>query len=623
MGRLLLLLIAASAVSSAALFNGETDNDAVETHVRSQNRALVRETAEDALAVVLDDAVDPAARRWRPGLSIGTTFEVDGQRIEVDRYALEDFGQTALVGLTAYRGGVAHRTEGRFRIADPDWPTPLWIASPYVIADVHPDALFDGTDPSRGGRPTYFDATRFSDYRLDGVLDTGDLVGDVGALLAAARGPDGGFSVVPDMDAVLALHTAPSITELYGRAIARFDAGLDTRIAGAHEVTGTETYGTYNDREDPDSRIVIVDGPLTVSGTLRGNGLLIVEGDLTVTGRLRWDGLVLVLDDGSETSDQLLTVDLEAGDVRIRGGLLIDQEAPPPGGHVDLTVNRDLTGLWATPAGEVGASTPAAAIYGAGWAFYNHAHRFDHKVPEVRSLYFAERGSDRHEFYTSFRKTLTDITTAYPGEEVYVRFDNVHNHGSATFQLRAGGDELAGAVSSGFGLEARAGDRWASPSYAPGDIDDLLVDVRSLRQLAHLTDGDTPASALWGGGACAVRPDCLGKLDDRDGALTVQIVLDKTDVALYEATIYWHTHAPGQPEAVMEEADDAAWREAIKSGAAQYGTSLRIGDGTVLRYDVNRVAGITSRLGFNALSVRHLGSFVEHLDTRAVHGTGS
>ena len=629
MGRLLLLIVASAALSGALLFAGGRTETA-EVHARSQNRALVRETADDALSTVLDDALDPRARRWRSRLTVGDEFEVDGHRVVVDAFELDATGHTATIGLTAYRGGVAHRTVGRYRIAEPDWPTALWVSAPYARATVDPTTVVEGRDPDpkRGTRPFYFDRSRFDAYRLDRVLSVDDLRADFQNPLRAARGGDLPLEVVSSMDRVLAEFKAPSVTELYGRALAEFDPSRDVRHAGGWTVDRDVRYGNVGNRKDPDSRIVVVDGPLVVPDgrTLRGNGIVVVRGDLTVEGTMIWDGLVLVMDDGSDPADQQLTVDLERGRAVFRGGLIVDQEAPPPGGHSDLTVNRDLSGEWRQPYGEVFGGTPAQAKYRRTYAFYQHTHRLEKEIGGRTIRFLA------HDAHTQLAGTLRDIAARYPGERVYVRFDNHENHGASTFSVKAAGKTYDGAVGVGFGARARTGDSWASPAFLPGDLTDLTVDVRSLRLLAHLTDGREPASTWWNAGSswwrsvratdntCSSRPLCIGYMNDRDGALTVQVVRDRNDAVLYEASVYWHTHADGQPEAVQEAAADEAWRTAIRAGTARYGAEIKIGKKSSLVYDVNRISGITGRLGFNALDVGHLGTFTEHAEVEAVHG---
>ena len=178
-----------------------------------------------------------------------------------------------------------------------------------------------------------------------------------------------------------------------------------------------------------------------------------------------------------------------------------------------------------------------------------------------------------------------------------------------------GGQAYTGAIATGFGTAARPGDPFASPSFLPAELDRFVLDVQSLRMLHRLTDGEEPRSAFWPypGTECPSRPLCIGLLADRDGALDVQIVRDRDDRRLYEASIYWHTHQPGSTEYEQELASDEAWRTSLRAGA-DYGTLLQLGHQNTFRFDDSYVAGITGRLGFGAPRIEHLGSSVEYVD---------
>ena len=106
MGRLLLLLVAAATSASLLLRAGVPVGS---SHAHSQNQALVRQTLDDAVATVLDAAVDPATRRWRSALPLGAAFTVDGYRVVVEDYHLEEGSTVAAFRLVAYRGTVAQR----------------------------------------------------------------------------------------------------------------------------------------------------------------------------------------------------------------------------------------------------------------------------------------------------------------------------------------------------------------------------------------------------------------------------------------------------------------------------------------------------------------------------------
>ncbi len=616
MGRFLLLLLAAAAGGSLLLNAGSSGG---RSHTRGQQQSLVRQTLDDAVATVLDAAVDPATRRWRTALPLGRTFQVDGYRVDVEDYHLESSGTVAAFRLAAYRGGVGQRIESRYRIPNTGWPGPIWVDAPYAVSQVDAHATIDG-----GGRRIYFDATRFGAYRLASVLNLADLGTDFGAGFGGVRGTGAPFAVVADMDAVREAFGAPTPVELVGRALGAFSA-QDTRLAGPATIADSRTYGGYPATTPGDARIVHVTGDLTIasSGRVEGNGLLLVEGNLTVLGRLDWTGLVLV-----RPRSQHVAVNWADGRVRLNGGLVVDQEAPPPGGHTDLTINRDITGQWNSSAGaigETGPGTPGDAEFGGyGRAvglpglLYDHEHRFERATAEQRTIHFAERGVDRHERYTWFRRTLTDFAAAAPAERLYVRFKNPAGHGASLFHLVTRAGTYDGAVATGFGAHARPGDASASPSFLPADLDALVVDVQSLRLLTRLTDGQVPGSPFWpyGTSACPSRPMCIGFLDDRDGALAVQLVRDTDDRPVYEASVYWHTQAAGSTQFLEELAADDAWRSAIRGGA-EYGALVQVGRQVTVTFADESVGAIANRLGFGQTAIEHVSSVVEHMDARS------
>ena len=592
MGRLLLLLIAGAVLGTYTLAAGRPDLAAAGSERETQSAALAREVASAAHAAAAGDMVDPATRRFRAALTLPAEMRFGADRARLDGYRLEDDGRTAVVTVTGYAGGVAHRVTSRYRLSISDFPGPLWLDTPVATAVVDPAARI-ATDGGTA-RPVYLDATRHAAYRLGSSIPLASMESALGAQVRRAGA---NLSVQNGMAAVLAATSTPTLAELYGTALSRFDAARDVVIAGGHVVSGTETRGNVDNADAPDPRIVRITGPLTVptGATLTGNGLLIVEGDLNVFGTLRWDGLVLVT-----TPAQRVAVNLP-GTVAVRGSLLVDQEAPPPGGHTDLTVNRDLTGAWATPAGTPGDYS---------WAL-RHTHRIETSIPD-RTFYFAEAASNRHESVTRFEQTL-----AAAGGPVYLRLLNPANHGAASVRVRLAGTDYAGSAAAGFppGLARSAADPFATRPFSPAELTGLVVQVRSLRLLAHLTDreasGVLPSMAEWlAGGRCTSRPACVGQLATRDEALAVQLVRDSDDRPLYDASLYWHTKNALHPEYAQEQAADAAWRAGLAAGS--YGTRLTLGARTTLTFSLARMAPIAARLGLAGNAVAHVGSVSRH-----------
>ncbi|MEM6288287.1 MAG: hypothetical protein AAF845_14160, partial [Bacteroidota bacterium] len=362
MGRFLLLVVGGIVLGGNLLSVTSLDRESrdLAVHHRVQETKLAREAADAAHAVVLGDVIDPATRRFRAALG-RSTFDIADGEATVEAYTPSADGQTASFTILATYGGARHRVTSAYRINPTDWPGPLWLETPYVTASVDPGA----TVSAPGDRPDhgiYVDATRFDEYGLGSVLSTNDLSSDLSGALSPVTGLPIRVERGAGMDDVRSRFGTPTLAEIRARALSTFESGRDARFPGGRTVTGAETYGNYGDVFDPDPRIVHVSGPLVVesSGRLEGNGVLVVEGDLVVRGALRWEGLILVA-----AQDGHVVIDFDDGDVAVDGSVLLDQAAPPPGGHTDLTIFRDLDGSWAHPAGDGGrpGGKPPAPIF--------------------------------------------------------------------------------------------------------------------------------------------------------------------------------------------------------------------------------------------------------------------
>jgi hypothetical protein len=320
-----------------------------------------------------------------------------------------------------------------------------------------------------------------------------------------------------------------------------------------------------------------------------------VDGLLTVEsgGRFDWTGIVIV-----RSEERYMPVKLE-GRASVTGGLVVVQNAYPPGGHMDVTVWRDLTrGL--SPSNVAG-SPSVAPWAGRGHPFYQHLHRFDYTLGTRRvSFLDGGRADLAQETWTQFYDTLSQLGD----EEVYLAFDNEDQHGYGQYLLSVDGepDPFVGSVRAGFGGFAAEGATHRTRAFQAQDLNDFVVDVKVLQALKDRFDGEDGCDTVtqW--------PRCIGRRWDRGDALRIQLRKAATDQIVYETALYWHMQSR---EFAEYETRLAMWRTEIQNGAL-FGTRLELGDQTDIQFDLGPIRALTDRLGFDGDQVIHVGSEVRH-----------
>ena len=102
------------------------------------------------------------------------------------------------------------------------------------------------------------------------------------------------------------------------------------------------------------------------------------------------------------------------------------QEALPPGSHMDVTTNRDLSGRWSQARG-ADTNTPGIPIAG---PWFVHRHKWDYDWSSFPALspsreIFMRRnaGSTEHEGFLRFNETLNNLS-ALGVSKVYIHFIN-------------------------------------------------------------------------------------------------------------------------------------------------------------------------------------------------------
>ncbi len=593
MGKLTLLFVMVAVLGGSLLtFRTRMSSNETEYERRDmQGDILARDAATSGHGLVLNAMLGPT------GFQTSLPFserEVQNGRFMVDSYTTTPDQQQAMFSVTGHSGGATHTIRSTYEWDPMDFPGPVWMDVPYAVADIDPNTTIDG---GSGAREAHFDDRRFYELQLQSILPWSDMAANLNGEFANANGNGGDFAS-SDMAASGLLEdvNVGDASDLYFEAIGAMGAADVT-------VAGPITYSGGGQNFGATSRIVRITGGLTIdNSTVQGVGMLIVEGPITMTGAnptLSWDGIVLV-----HSTDVYLPITMDGtAVVDIDGSLVIDHMAVPPGGHVDLTVMREDDGSWASPAGM------PSPIWGPGFPWYQHKHKFDTDLPEGRTIYFAEEGADRHEEWTRFR----DALAAQGTNEVYLEFVNESQHGYATYNLNVDVAGLPtatnGTVINGFGLFARSGDVHKTQNFRASDLNTFIVDVQSLRLLKKRWDGTD---------GCDVWPICIGESSSRRSALTLRIRRASNGRRVYEAAIYWHMRAD---EVAAHEAEEAALRASIESGTS-FGTNLMLGENVNITYELAPIKALSERLGFDSDEMINTATATEHYSARDYRAAG-
>lgn len=561
MGKLTLFLVLAAVGAGTLLTMSarRAASDTARSHAETQQDALARQIAESGRNVVLASIMGPDRLR-DPGI---TRQQYGGGTYEVT-YEPTDNARQATITVRGTYGGATHTIRGTYAFDPMDYPGPIWLDVPYATAFVSPGASVSGGADQLA---SHFDRRQFDELNIGMILP----LGAAQAALQTALGTAGSTLQTSTMAGLLDDLNVSNAEELYHVAMSAM---------GPHDVTYTGPVRLLTTLSAGGAdRVTRVTGDLTIApgAHLSGSGALVVEGALVAEAgsRLTWDGLVIV-----RAPRQLLNISL-LGDVRLTGGLVVAQQAFPPGGHIDLTINLTTASSGLTAANPAGLR---AGPWGRNnpYPFYQHKHRFDLDVPEGRTIYFAEHGRDRHEHWTAMRAMLRHLGS----EQIYLELARPDNHGHSTYMLDVAGMDtpLRGTVRQGFGTFSGAHIH-RTQTFRASDLRSFIVDVRSLRNLKQAFDGN----------GCAIWPICVGDAIDRRGSFSVRIVRASTGAVMYEASPYWHLR---EDEAAEHAAAEAAWRASLTSGGT-LGTTLRLGSQARIHYAAGPIVALAEKLGFN------------------------
>ena len=654
MGKAVLLLLLAVVVSSTFLsLNQSALQQATNrTHSEAQAQSFARNYAETARSSVASAMI--GLENFRSEEDVLNAIGMDGGRAVAyggGHYALSDYtfldatqrlltfsvtGQAYHTRRAAADGAeqwafARHTIQSTYEMALPDVSC-FPLAGSHMALDLAGGTNGTSTIECPEDYEPLVNAARHHDYNVnDAFGDVDGMLTDLKNEIDATNGNKGNGTDTTSLNAGLDDRGVPLGDDI-SEALAGVDWGLSRNVvfSGDHTTSGNENYG-YNPMQPHVVHIQKTPsqkGSLTIASgdRFRGSGLLLIEGDLTVLGRLEWKGIVYI-----RSSHDLLQVNLnDAEEVDIDGAFLVDHDAPPAGGHMDLTIVHQLDGTWETPA-----TTPGQRGWGNGWPWTLHRHRYNHDEPGENG-----RGSARvvfrdgdvpigtngaeHEAYTGFHSLLQ-----YLGDdEIYLQLENAEHTGASLINFWVNGTDCSGSVRAGFDPDCQAPDNaHRSRPFQASQLDSLRLDVRSLRLLSRhvdrepLNDPDGEVSGCNdpytddlqlqtnGAGQCVAydRPRAVAGLYSRDGALSLQVRRANGDSLLYEAMAYWHSKHANHSQYLQEVAEQQEWLDNLAAGGF-YGMEI---DGATdnfrLTMDMDLVRATTDYLGIDTdPMIRHI-----------------
>ena len=340
--------------------------------------------------------------------------------------------------------------------------------------------------------------------------------------------------------------------------------------------------------------MLTVEGNLNVTSDFAGTGILVVEGDFHVQPgvNFNWSGVILVKPPQADMTPSILL----GGNVTIDGAFVALHEGLPNTGHMDVSVYRDMNGVWASPFG-------AEAEYG---DILQHTHDFT-SLKGNRVVFHSDNGGEPdHEGQTRFNQTM-DATL---GDSVYFEIYNHLAHGRGIIRMdRTTTSEIVQTVSHGFvNPMADSINVFRSVAFPPAELEHFDVAITRLSSLKKMWDNGEPYDGCVHPDDPDSGPACVWAAYDRFGSLTIRLY-QRTglgDKMIYGASLYWHRR---QDEEEDFNNEMAALADSLQS--PDYGLDLNIGDNVTIRGDASVLlnlgafAGLGSNFGVANLGTWH------------------
>ncbi len=605
MGNSALIVVIASVLSGIMILLNiqriDTESSIVQTHMEEE--VLARELAHTGLSLALaniytDDGMG----------SVDFELNYQGGFIDVDNFVNMQEKQELQFDVFSEFGGAQYLIHSRYQY-EANFPFAMYLDVPNLNLKTQEEStIYGGSDVDEGkfflGTSEY---QRLEDQEgLSGLIDLRDVENNINSALDDAwDGLPGEITEVsildseetfkdqlPDIDPD---QNNPWLQEFYFQTLDNMNVGApeshDEYFVGPQHLFGSEEPvegQSFAFGLPTSTAIVRVDGDMIVKdgSTVSGHGILLVEGDLIVESgaALDWSGIVYLRPESTHAVAQL------DGAVNINGAIVAYQEALPPGSHMDVTTNRDLTGRWSS----------ARGIYDDGpkpipGPWFVHRHKWNeawqsHPPVSVdrEVIYRTDDGSPTHEYNHRFNETLNAIASSGV-EEVQLEFVNPGQSGMGVYAIKFAGDPdglpKTKTIASGFNGSDK------SNAFKPGDLAYFSIYFRSLRMLQLMRDPKGIAFADDG-------PHRVTDDHNRQGAFHLNIRNAKTNELLYSSSVYQHIR---EDESDEFEEELGNLRDQIEAG--NFGLTIDMGPNASIRYDNIAASTALGRTNFSAFAL--------------------
>lgn len=334
-------------------------------------------------------------------------------------------------------------------------------------------------------------------------------------------------------------------------------------------------------------QMLTVEGNLMVSSDFVGKGILVVEGDLVVPSGIKfnWDGIVLVKPPSSNMNP---VIDF-SGNVNIEG-MFVSLQEPFNAGHMDLSVMRDMSGVWGYPNGTDIQDQDVL----------KHTHDYTSQQGNYVVFHSDRAGVPNHEGYTRFNDTLGKLNY---GDSIFVEIYNHTNHGLGLIQIDLlGQDAVFQSVPAGFDSTlAVSGNKYRTQPFSPADLEHFDISITRLSSLRKMWD----TGSNYPGCAYSSGPQCVWHSHNRMDALTIRLFSTDgvNEKRIYEASLYWHKRTDEETEFNENMADLVSDLQDPTNGL-----DLTIGDNATIRSDLGAILNLGPFSGIS-FGTTHLGTW--------------